>query len=255
MPASMMIAPAGFMWKVSGSSMATVAGGPSPGSTPTTVPRSTPTKHQSRLVGSSATPKPWARLARISTLEPDPTRGQRYAERQRKHRVEAERARDRRRRGDLERPPVHHGDDEEAEQPEAQREAEDVRQRDGHGEREPHEQRAPDAGPRERRGRGARDARPHAGDDQRGGEDHHRNAVPQGEEPGARAVGPQVLPLRGLDDDVDAERREREPGPQVGGFLRRLFHAPPPRRRLFTSSSRPCALSPWASPSPWDPPS
>src|SRR5581483_7651006 len=119
MPASMMIAPAGFMWKVSGSSIATVAGGPSPGSTPTTVPRNTPTKHQSRLTGSSATPKPWARPERISTLEPQQARGQRHAERHREHQVEPRGARDGDRGGDLQRTPVHRGDDEEAEQPEA----------------------------------------------------------------------------------------------------------------------------------------
>ena len=67
MPASMMMAPAGFMRKVSGSSIAIVAGGPSPGSTPTTVPRNTPTKHQKRFAGSSATAKPFARPERIST--------------------------------------------------------------------------------------------------------------------------------------------------------------------------------------------
>src|SRR5262245_42557107 len=105
MPASMMMAPAGFMWNVSGSSIATVAGGPSPGSTPTMVPRNTPTKHHRRLVGSRATPNPCARPERISTSEPQHARGQRHAERHREHEVEAERARDGDRRGDLERTP------------------------------------------------------------------------------------------------------------------------------------------------------
>src|SRR5690348_4472369 len=126
----MMIAPVGFMWNVSGSSIATVAGGPSPGSTPTTVPRNTPTKHHSRFPGSSATPKPWASPERISTLEPDEAGGQRHAQREREHEIEAERARDRHGGRDLERAPVHRGDDEEAEQPKAQREPEDVEQRD-----------------------------------------------------------------------------------------------------------------------------
>ena len=41
-----------------GSSIAMVAGGPSPGRMPTTVPSSTPAKHQNKLSGSSATAKP-----------------------------------------------------------------------------------------------------------------------------------------------------------------------------------------------------
>jgi hypothetical protein len=55
----MMTALVGFIWKVSGSSMAMVAGGPSPGSTPTTVPRKQPAKHQKRFTGVSATANPW----------------------------------------------------------------------------------------------------------------------------------------------------------------------------------------------------
>src|SRR5947208_3627068 len=49
------------MPKVSGSRIEMVASGPMPGSTPTMLPTSTPTKHQSRLCGSSATPKPYQR--------------------------------------------------------------------------------------------------------------------------------------------------------------------------------------------------
>ena len=44
MPASMIIALAGFMRNVSGSSIAIVAGGPRPGITPTTVPSTTPSE-------------------------------------------------------------------------------------------------------------------------------------------------------------------------------------------------------------------
>jgi hypothetical protein len=44
MPASMMSADSGGSVKVAGSSMAMVATGPSPGSTPTSVPSSTPRK-------------------------------------------------------------------------------------------------------------------------------------------------------------------------------------------------------------------
>src|SRR5260370_1278452 len=86
MPASMIIAPAGFIRNVSGSSIAIVAGGPSPGMIPTTVPSTTPTKHHSRFAGCSATAKPCIRPETISTL------GKRNAEREREQDV-ARRAR------------------------------------------------------------------------------------------------------------------------------------------------------------------
>ncbi len=54
----MIIALAGFIRKVSGRSMAIVAGGPRPGMTPTTVPSTTPRKHHSRFIGCSATANP-----------------------------------------------------------------------------------------------------------------------------------------------------------------------------------------------------
>ena len=44
--------------KVEGSSSAMAPTGPMPGSTPTMVPMTTPTKHANRLPGVSATPKP-----------------------------------------------------------------------------------------------------------------------------------------------------------------------------------------------------
>jgi len=48
--------------KVTGSSMAMVATGPMPGSTPISVPRITPPRQYSRLLIDSATPKPMPRL-------------------------------------------------------------------------------------------------------------------------------------------------------------------------------------------------
>jgi hypothetical protein len=67
MPASMIIAAAGFMAKVSGSSMAMVPEGARPGITPTTVPSTTPSRHHSRLAGCNATAKPCIRPAKMST--------------------------------------------------------------------------------------------------------------------------------------------------------------------------------------------
>ena len=54
MPASMISEVTGSNLKVIGSSIAIVAVGPIPGSTPTIVPRKTPTKHQSKFHGLSA---------------------------------------------------------------------------------------------------------------------------------------------------------------------------------------------------------
>ena len=56
----------GSRWKVSGSSIAMVAIGPMPGSTPIKVPTMAPTKAKPRLAGVSATPKPMARLSKNS---------------------------------------------------------------------------------------------------------------------------------------------------------------------------------------------
>ena len=64
----MIIAAAGLIRNVSGSSMAMVAGGPSPGRIPTTVPSATPTKHHSRFAGCSATAKPCINPETMSTL-------------------------------------------------------------------------------------------------------------------------------------------------------------------------------------------
>src|SRR3954453_2807411 len=70
MPASMISAPTGGRPKVIGSSIATVAMVPMPGSTPTTVPTSAAIKHSKRLIGVKATPKPRARLEKRSAITP-----------------------------------------------------------------------------------------------------------------------------------------------------------------------------------------
>src|SRR5918998_5864343 len=68
MPASMMSAPTGSSPKVIGSSMAMVAIGPTPGSTPISVPTRTPRKQSAKLVREKATPKPRARLEKMSAM-------------------------------------------------------------------------------------------------------------------------------------------------------------------------------------------
>src|SRR6476469_2018447 len=70
MPASMISAPTGGKPKVMGSSIATVAMVPMPGSTPTSVPTSAPSRHSRRLIGENATPKPRARLEKRSAIAP-----------------------------------------------------------------------------------------------------------------------------------------------------------------------------------------
>src|SRR3981189_557311 len=70
MPASMIRAPTGGWPKVIGSSMATVAMVPMPGSTPTSVPTSAPIRQSRRLIGENATPKPRARLEKRSAITP-----------------------------------------------------------------------------------------------------------------------------------------------------------------------------------------
>src|SRR5262245_13892270 len=66
MPASMIMAVAGSRLKVSGNSIATVATGQTPGSTPNNVARNTPKKQEIRFLRLIATPKPSPRLDRIS---------------------------------------------------------------------------------------------------------------------------------------------------------------------------------------------
>src|SRR5688572_32378868 len=64
----MMIPEVGSMPKVSGRSIATPDGGPTPGSAPIRIPIITPAIAIRMLNGVSATPNPIARLARKSTL-------------------------------------------------------------------------------------------------------------------------------------------------------------------------------------------
>src|SRR5688500_8886582 len=63
MPASMISDVTGSKPKVIGRSMAMVAVGPIPGSTPTAVPRATPRRQKSRFVGVNAVSKPSPRLS------------------------------------------------------------------------------------------------------------------------------------------------------------------------------------------------
>src|SRR5258707_12223723 len=94
MPASMIIAPVGSSFIVSGSSIAMVAGGPSPGSTPITVPSTTPTTHIIRLLKVRATWNPCSRPETMSMgLEQFPG-GQGQFERHFEEQVEARRSAD-----------------------------------------------------------------------------------------------------------------------------------------------------------------
>src|SRR5688572_25613288 len=69
MPANMMSAPVGSSLTVSGSSIATVSAGPTPGSTPTNVPSVTPINPHIRFIGCRATPKPAIRAWNASTSD------------------------------------------------------------------------------------------------------------------------------------------------------------------------------------------
>ena len=66
----MIRAPTGGSPNVIGSSIATVAMVPMPGSTPTSVPTSAPIRQSRRLIGVKATPKPRARLEKSSVITP-----------------------------------------------------------------------------------------------------------------------------------------------------------------------------------------
>src|SRR5262249_5141612 len=70
MPANMMRAPVGSTLKVSGNSIAMVAIGPTPGSTPISVPTRQPRKHSARFIGDRAVPNPSARLPTRSNMAP-----------------------------------------------------------------------------------------------------------------------------------------------------------------------------------------
>src|SRR5689334_17474887 len=135
MPASMIIAPVGSSLKVSGSSIAMVADGPRPGSTPMMVPSTTPTTHIISAVGVSATWKPCINPARssMSPLEPD-ARGQRDLEGEVEQQVEDHRAAD----GDGDRHLLrlarHDRHDEPRERGERDHEPDHLHQRDARGE-------------------------------------------------------------------------------------------------------------------------
>src|ERR1700716_2908932 len=69
MPANMMSAPVGSRLAVAGSSNATVRAGPTPGSTPTSVPRVTPMNPSSRFCRLNATVKPDINALKVSMSE------------------------------------------------------------------------------------------------------------------------------------------------------------------------------------------
>jgi hypothetical protein len=70
----MMNAPVGSRANVIGSSSATAIDDPSPGSTPTAVPRKQPTSTHSRFIGVSAPANPSAKLASDSIAHHPPIR-------------------------------------------------------------------------------------------------------------------------------------------------------------------------------------
>src|SRR5215217_2148532 len=70
MPASMIRAPTGSRPKVIGKRMAMVAIGPTPGSTPISVPTMQPRKHRARFCSERATERPSPRLEMISDIAP-----------------------------------------------------------------------------------------------------------------------------------------------------------------------------------------
>src|SRR3954447_2296699 len=72
MPDSIRTAATGFMPKVIGSRIEIADSTPMPGRTPTTLPTRTPTKHQSRLLGSSAISKPWRRSRKPVSISAKP---------------------------------------------------------------------------------------------------------------------------------------------------------------------------------------
>src|SRR5881296_4325271 len=241
MPASMMMAPAGFMLKVSGRSIAIVAGGPSPGRIPTTVPRSTPTKHHSRLAGSSATANPLRSPVRISTSETQDAYREGNAEGEIEHEIESARARDRHERGGCERPAVHHRHDEVGQQRKTDHEAEWLEKRNRHCEGEPGRERPAELGPVGRIP--ASVSSPQVRDDEQRRKREHRDAVPKREKAGAGPLGAQILPLPRLNNDGEGERSERNARPQVPRLAGSVLHAPPPERlRLFSGGLLVAAL-------------
>src|SRR4051794_28761738 len=132
MPASMIMAPVGSSLKVSGRSMAMVAGGPRPGSTPMIVPSTTPITQKSRLIGVRATWNPCSRPCKTSMafLGEEPAHGQGDVERPREEHVEADGAADRKRQRHALRLPRHDRHHEPGEEREGDHEAEEPHDRD-----------------------------------------------------------------------------------------------------------------------------
>src|SRR5215468_6504302 len=79
----MMSAPVGSTLKVSGNSMAMVAIGPMPGSTPIKVPTRHPTKASRRLTGDNAVAKPSPRLPIKSNIDASSIANEPWRERDR----------------------------------------------------------------------------------------------------------------------------------------------------------------------------
>src|SRR4051794_27309925 len=139
MPASMIRPVTGSSESVSGRSTATPVVEPRPGSTPTTVPMSTPTKHHSRFSVDSAVEKPRTRLSSTSASDSDEARGQRHVEEEHEDHVDGGDYREGHdRRGDP-RAPLHHRGDEEGQEEEADEETDEWDEHDGEGERDEHD--------------------------------------------------------------------------------------------------------------------
>src|SRR5215475_9159261 len=88
----MMSAPVGSTLKVSGNSMAMVAIGPMPGSTPIKVPTRHPMKASTRLTGDNAVAKPSPRLPIKSNIDESSIADQPRRERDRESRRKLEQA-------------------------------------------------------------------------------------------------------------------------------------------------------------------
>src|SRR5512136_1713041 len=81
MPASMMSEASGVRPKVIGNSMAIVATGPMPGSTPMSVPTRQPMSAKPILLNEAAAPKPIAKLwKRLNSILPTPPGGHRLSQ-------------------------------------------------------------------------------------------------------------------------------------------------------------------------------
>src|SRR5262245_18556582 len=108
MPANMISEPPGSSLWVTGRRRATVSAGPMPGRTPTAVPSSTPISAYKRFIGWTATAKPWASEASVSTMSSVTLRSERQQP--------FERARRQRQRQQLVEQQKHHGAEHAADQ-------------------------------------------------------------------------------------------------------------------------------------------